>query len=125
MYVPPVKTPAAFFLGVKRLQSKSFYTAAKPTAFNPIKCNRDIAKGEIKMSTLSKTALALVIVGALNWLLVGLFNWDLVAAIFGHGSFLSRAVYIVVGLCGLYCTTLLFAPAKSTRAEMSSVRRVA
>ena len=39
-------------------------------------------------------ALILVIVGGLNWGLVGLFNFDLVAAIFGAGSTLSRIVYI-------------------------------
>ncbi|HYG99944.1 MAG TPA: DUF378 domain-containing protein [Terriglobales bacterium] len=77
------------------------------------------------MSALAKTALALVIVGALNWLLVGLFNWNLVAAIFGEGSFLSRAVYIIVGLCGLYCLSLLFKPTTSARSEARDIRRVA
>ena len=68
------------------------------------------------MSGLSKTALGLVIIGALNWLLVGAFRFDLVAAIFGQMSVLSRIVYILVGLAGIYCTTLLFsAPAVTTR----------
>lgn len=40
----------------------------------------------------------LVLVGALNWGLVGLFNFDLVAAIFGNMTILSRAVYSLVGL---------------------------
>lgn len=58
---------------------------------------------------MAKLALALVIVGALNWLLVGLFQFDLVAAIFGgQGSFLSRAVYAIVGIAGLACVPLLF-----------------
>lgn len=47
-------------------------------------------------------ALILVIVGGLNWGLVGLMNLDLVAAIFGEGSALSRIVYILVGLAALY-----------------------
>ena len=47
-------------------------------------------------------ALILVIVGGLNWELVGLFNFDLVAAIFGAGSILSRIVYILVGLAAVY-----------------------
>jgi uncharacterized protein len=47
-------------------------------------------------------ALILVIIGGLNWGLVGLFNYDLVAAIFGAGSSLSRIVYILVGLAALY-----------------------
>lgn len=44
----------------------------------------------------------LVIVGALNWGLVGLLNVNLVAAIFGDGSFLSRLIYILVGLGAVY-----------------------
>lgn len=47
-------------------------------------------------------ATALVVVGALNWLLVGAFNFDLVATIFGHLSWVSRAIYIIVGVAGLY-----------------------
>jgi uncharacterized protein len=47
-------------------------------------------------------ALILVIVGGLNWGLVGLFDFDLVAAIFGAGSTLSRIVYILVSLAALY-----------------------
>lgn len=47
-------------------------------------------------------ALALVIVGGLNWGLVGAFSFDLVAAIFGVMSTLSRVVYILVGLAALY-----------------------
>ncbi len=47
-------------------------------------------------------ALILVIVGGLNWGLVGLFNYNLVDAIFGVGSTLSRIVYIIVGLAALY-----------------------
>lgn len=54
-------------------------------------------------------ALILVIVGALNWLLVGLFQFDLVATIFGgQSSFLSRAVYVLVGLAGVWAISLLF-----------------
>jgi uncharacterized membrane protein YuzA (DUF378 family) len=43
-----------------------------------------------------------MIVGSLNWGLVGAANFDLVAAIFGQGSILSRIVYGLVGLAGLY-----------------------
>ncbi len=74
------------------------------------------------MSGISKTALALVIVGALNWLLVGLFQWNLVAAIFGDGSILSRIVYVVVGLCGLYCISLLFAPVAVRHSDVRDIR---
>jgi uncharacterized membrane protein YuzA (DUF378 family) len=75
------------------------------------------------MNTLARTALALVIVGALNWLLVGAFHFDLVAAIFGPMSVLSRIVYVVVGLAGIYSLTLLFQSA--TRTTQSEMRRVA
>ncbi len=47
-------------------------------------------------------ALILVIIGGLNWGLVGLFNLDLVAAIFGAGSIISRIIYSLVGLAALY-----------------------
>lgn len=51
---------------------------------------------------LDGTALTIVIIGALNWLLIGLFRFDLVAFIFGDMSWLSRIVYVLVGICGLY-----------------------
>jgi len=54
------------------------------------------------MNKLYNVCLALVIVGALNWGLVGLLNFDLVAAIFGEMSFLSKLVYDLVGLSAIY-----------------------
>ena len=51
---------------------------------------------------LDGTALTLVIIGAINWLLIGIFRFDLVAFLFGDMSWLSRIIYVVVGLCGLY-----------------------
>ncbi|NLY85642.1 MAG: DUF378 domain-containing protein [Tissierellia bacterium] len=54
-------------------------------------------------------ALTLVTIGAINWGLIALFRFDLVAAIFGGpDSFLSRVVYGLVGLAGLYCIKLIF-----------------
>lgn len=47
-------------------------------------------------------ALALVSIGGLNWLLVGVFDFDLVAAVFGEMSVLSRAVYVLVGVAAIY-----------------------
>ena len=48
-------------------------------------------------------SLTLVIIGALNWLLIGLFQFDLVAAIFGgQSAILSRIIYVIVGLTGLW-----------------------
>lgn len=51
---------------------------------------------------LDGTALTIAIIGAINWALIGLFRFDLVAFVFGDMSWLSRIVYIVVGICGLY-----------------------
>jgi len=47
-------------------------------------------------------ALILIVVGGLNWGLVGFFDWDLVAAIFGDMSGMSRVVYSLVGLAAVY-----------------------
>lgn len=54
-------------------------------------------------------ALILSIIGCVNWGLVGLFQFDLVAWIFGsQGALLSRIIYTVIGLAGLWCISLLF-----------------
>ena len=54
-------------------------------------------------------ALILSIIGSLNWGLVGLFKFDLVAWIFGgQAAVISRIIYALVGLAGLWCITLLF-----------------
>ena len=54
-------------------------------------------------------ALILAIVGCLNWGLIGVFQFDLVAWIFGgQGNIVSRIIYTLVGLAGLWCITLLF-----------------
>ena len=56
-----------------------------------------------------KICLILVIIGSLNWGLVGLFQFDLVAWLFGGtGALLSRIVYIVIALAGVWCISLLF-----------------
>lgn len=54
-------------------------------------------------------ALLLAIIGAINWGLVGFFRFDLVAWIFGgQTATLSRVVFAIVGLAGLWCISLLF-----------------
>ena len=58
------------------------------------------------MKLVDNTALTLVIIGAINWLLVGVFRFDLVALIFGNLSWLSRIIYTLVGLSGLYLISL-------------------
>ena len=65
-----------------------------------------INKEEHIMKMLDNVSLTLVIIGALNWLLIGVFRFDLVAFLFGNMTLLSRIVYILVGLCGLYLITL-------------------
>lgn len=58
---------------------------------------------------MDRIALLIVIVGALNWLLVGLLQFDIVAALFGgQSSFMSRVVYTIVGLAGLWAISLFF-----------------
>jgi uncharacterized membrane protein YuzA (DUF378 family) len=54
------------------------------------------------MKTLNVVVAILLVVGGLNWGLVGLFSFDLVAAIFGAMSFLSRLVYVLVGISAVY-----------------------
>lgn len=58
---------------------------------------------------IDRIALILTVVGALNWGSVGLFKFDLVAWIFGgQDAVLSRIVYTVVALAGIWCISLLF-----------------
>jgi uncharacterized membrane protein YuzA (DUF378 family) len=58
---------------------------------------------------MDRLSLVLVIIGAINWGLIALFQFDLVASLFGgQDAVLSRIVYGLVGLAGLYCITLLF-----------------
>ena len=60
-------------------------------------------------------ALILSIVGSLNWGLVGIFQFDLVAWLFGgQDAILSRIIYTVIALAGLWCITLLFHPDEET-----------
>jgi len=55
-----------------------------------------------KLSAVDWIALALVIIGGLNWGLVGVFDFDLVGTIFGAISAITRVVYILVGLSAIY-----------------------
>lgn len=60
------------------------------------------------MKTIDMIALILVIIGAINWLLVGLFDFNLVDTLFGTMSVLSRIIYILVGVSGLWSIKRLF-----------------
>ena len=88
------------------------------------------------MNIIKKIALVLTIIGAINWGLIGFFKFDLVAAIFGQMSILSRIIYALVGLSGLQkppfklssccCFTMLFQNFRSglpCEAFTNSVRR--
>ncbi len=63
-------------------------------------------KEVLTMRGLDYTALTIVIIGAVNWGLIGFFSFDLVAFIFGNMSWISRIVYGLVGICGLYLISL-------------------
>ncbi len=58
-------------------------------------------KKEDIMNTLYKIALAISIIGCINWGLVGLFNFNLVEYLFGDGTVITRIVYVLVLLSGL------------------------
>ena len=61
------------------------------------------------MTTIDNISLILVIIGALNWGSIGLFGFDFVAAIFGgQMSVMSRIIFTLVGIAGLWSITFLF-----------------
>jgi len=62
------------------------------------------------MNVLEKIALVFTIIGGINWGLVGIFDYNLVDAIFGAGSVVSRIIYIVVAVSALINILLLFMP---------------
>ena len=74
-----------------------------------------IGRFDYFMMIFDKAALALVIIGALNWGGIGLFGFDTVAWLCGGQlSLISRIIYTLVGLAGLWCISILF---KEIRAE--------
>ena len=68
------------------------------------------------MSALDYVAMALLIIGGLNWGMVGLFEVDMVATLFGPGSPLSRVIYVLVGVAALYSVY--------TTAKMAGSKRI-
>lgn len=75
------------------------------------------ASGRMEIIMLDRIALVLVIIGAVNWGSIGLFRFDIVSWIFGgQSAVLSRIVFSVVFLAGLWCISLLF----RRRAEIAS-----
>jgi uncharacterized protein len=59
-------------------------------------------KGGIQLKTVDYIALTLVIIGAINWGLIGFLGFDLVRVIFGDMTMVSRIIYAIVGIAGLY-----------------------
>lgn len=65
---------------------------------------------------LDKIALTLVIIGALNWGSIGIFDFDVIAFLFGGQiSMLSRIIFGLVGLAGIWCISLLFRRQRTDR----------
>lgn len=62
-------------------------------------------------------SLTLVIIGAINWGLIGFFNFNLVAFLFGSMSWISRIIYALVGLCGLYLLSFYSLVMQDTTSE--------
>ena len=60
------------------------------------------------MKIIDTIALVLIIIGAINWGLIGLFNFNLVDTIFGTMSIISRIIYTLVGISGLWGIKLIF-----------------
>lgn len=71
------------------------------------------------MPVINKITLLLLIVGGLNWGLVGLLGFDLVAALFGEMSLLSRVVYTLVGASALWQLIPLFNGADDNRRSVA------
>lgn len=72
---------------------------------------------------LDKISLVLTIIGAINWGLIGLFQFDLVAWIFGgQGAIISRIIYTVIALAGIWCISLLFQSNRATGSNSSETK---
>lgn len=70
---------------------------------------QDKERNRVTIMILDRIALILTIVGALNWGSIGLFQFDIVAWICGgQGALISRIVYTLVALAGVWCISLLF-----------------
>ena len=76
---------------------------------NPANVGNSTQKGKTDMSILDRIALALVVIGGINWGLVGIFRFDLVAWICGgQDAVVARIIYTLVGIAALWCITLIF-----------------
>ena len=86
--------------------------------FLPVRGFYKQPKNELEVLLMDTLALILSIIGSLNWGLVGIFQFDLVAWLFGgQDGVISRIVYTLVGLAGLWCITLLFRKGRHVEGE--------
>lgn len=65
------------------------------------------------METLQKIALIFTVIGAINWGLIGFFDFNLVTALFGDTSMLTRIIYMIVGIAGIINIYTLFSHIES------------
>ncbi len=71
---------------------------------------------------LDRIALILIVIGAINWGAIGIFQFDIVAAIFGgQGAVISRIIYTLVALAGLWCISLFFRNSPTSPRRANSV----
>jgi len=66
---------------------------------------KNLHKEELTVKYINYLTLAIAIIGAVNWGLIGFFNFNLVSLIFGDMTWMSRIIYALVGICGLYLLT--------------------
>ena len=67
---------------------------------------------------MDRTSLIILVIGALNWGSIGIFGFDFIAALFGgQASSVSRVIYTIVGLAGIWCISLLFRDREIIRAR--------
>jgi hypothetical protein len=73
----------------------------------------------MKLNIIDWIAIVLLVIGGINWGLVGFFGFDLVAAIFGTMTVLSRIIYALVGIAAVY---FIYTVSKLTRTEVKTYR---
>ncbi len=113
--------------GRNHSENRSYVVRHKPERDGLTESERRLSDGQMMfphfakpceshMAIVDKIALALVIIGSLNWGSIGIFGFDLVSWIFGDASALSRIIFTLVGLAGLWSISLLFRedPAEDT-----------
>jgi hypothetical protein len=87
---------------VNNIQTTFIGAAASGTTLGAMNGTFVQVNGETQMKLFDVMAAVFVLVGALNWGLIGLFQFNLVATIFGDATPLTRFIYVLVGLAGLF-----------------------